>query len=63
MRIGELAERAGTSARIRRNYEQHGLLRTRRRANGYRDYDEADVRLVHEIRSAVRRREGEEGRP
>jgi DNA-binding transcriptional MerR regulator len=53
MRIGELAERAGTSARTLRYYEQHGLLRARRRANGYRDYDEADVRLVHEIRSLL----------
>jgi DNA-binding transcriptional MerR regulator len=44
MRIGELAERAGTSARTPWYYERHGLLRARRRANGYRDDDEADVR-------------------
>jgi len=53
MRIGELAERAGTSTRTLRYYEQHGLLRSRRTANGYRDYDEADLRLVREIRSLL----------
>jgi DNA-binding transcriptional MerR regulator len=53
MRIGELAERAGTSARTLRYYEQHGLLSARRCANGYRDYDEVDLRLVREIRSLL----------
>lgn len=53
MRIGELAEQAGTSARTLRYYEQHGLLRARRTANGYRDYDEVDLRLVREIRSLL----------
>ena len=53
MRIGELAERAGTSARTLRYYEQHGLLRARRTANGYRDYDDVDLRLVREIRSLL----------
>ncbi|MEV4759822.1 MerR family transcriptional regulator [Micromonospora sp. NPDC049559] len=53
MRIGELAERAGTSPRTLRYYEQHGLLSARRTANGYRDYDEVDLRLVREIRSLL----------
>src|SRR3954471_10206549 len=65
MRIGELAERAGTSARALRYYEQHGLLAARpttgppgpppprRTSNGYRDYDESDLRLVREIRSLL----------
>ena len=53
MRIGELAERAGTSARTLRYYEQHGLLSARRRSNGYREYDEVDLRLVREIRSLL----------
>lgn len=53
MRIGDLAQRAGTSARTLRYYEQQGLLRARRTANGYRDYDEADLRLVREIRSLL----------
>jgi DNA-binding transcriptional MerR regulator len=53
VRIGELAQRAGTSARTLRYYEQQGLLPARRAANGYRDYDEADLRLVREIRSLL----------
>ena len=53
MRIGELAEQAGTSTRTLRYYEQHGLLAARRTANGYRDYDDVDLRLVREIRSLL----------
>jgi DNA-binding transcriptional MerR regulator len=53
MRIGELAERAGTSTRSLRYYEQQGLLSARRATNGYRDYDEVDLRLVMEIRSLL----------
>jgi DNA-binding transcriptional MerR regulator len=53
MRIGELAEQAGTSTRTLRYYEQHGLLSARRTTNGYRDYDEGDLRLVREIRSLL----------
>ncbi len=53
MRIGELAERAGTSTRTLRYYEQHGLLCARRTSNGYREYDEVDLRLVREIRSLL----------
>lgn len=53
MRIGELAEQAGTSTRTLRYYEQHGLLSARRTTNGYRDYDQGDLRLVREIRSLL----------
>jgi DNA-binding transcriptional MerR regulator len=53
MRIGELARRAGTSARTLRYYEQHGLLRARRQPNGYREYDETEVRLAREIRALL----------
>lgn len=53
MRIGELARRTGTSARTLRYYEQHGLLAARRSANGYREYDEIDLRLVREIRALL----------
>ena len=53
MRIGEMAERAGTSTRTLRFYEQQGLLGARRTANGYREYDEVDLRMVREIRSLV----------
>ncbi|WP_141759532.1 MerR family transcriptional regulator, partial [Brevibacterium sp. HMSC07C04] len=39
MRIGELAERAGTTAKTLRFYEEQGLLPpTERTPSGYRDY-------------------------
>ncbi|MEU9304268.1 MerR family transcriptional regulator [Streptomyces sp. NPDC048269] len=50
MRIGELAERAGTSTRTLRYYESRGLLPARRSDNGYRTYDEDDLRLLRQIR-------------
>jgi DNA-binding transcriptional MerR regulator len=53
MRIGELAKLAGTSTRSLRYYEAQGLLETRRAANGHREYDESDLRLVQEIRSLL----------
>ncbi|MFE5329501.1 MerR family transcriptional regulator [Embleya sp. NPDC056575] len=53
MRIGELAERAGTSTRALRYYEQRGLLSARRTSSGYRDYDEDDARQVREIRALL----------
>ncbi|MFC9603155.1 MerR family transcriptional regulator [Streptomyces niveus] len=51
MRIGELAERAGTSTRTLRYYESRGLLPARRAGNGYRAYDEDDLRLIQQIRT------------
>ncbi|RPK77277.1 MerR family transcriptional regulator [Streptomyces sp. ADI95-17] len=51
MRIGELAERAGTTTRTLRYYESRGLLPARRADNGYRAYDEDDLRLVQQIRT------------
>ena len=53
MKIGELAERAGTSTRTLRYYEAHGLLHAGRSSNGYRVYDEAELRVVTEIRSLL----------
>lgn len=53
MRIGELAERAGTSTRTLRYYEAHGLVRSQRSANGYRMFDEAELRVVNEIRTLL----------
>jgi DNA-binding transcriptional MerR regulator len=53
MRIGELAERTGVSTRALRYYEQQGLITARREENGYRRYDESDLRLVAEIRSLL----------
>ncbi|MFJ3338811.1 MerR family transcriptional regulator [Streptomyces sp. NPDC086766] len=51
MRIGELAERAGTTTRTLRYYESRGLLRARRDPNGHRTYDEADLKLLRQIRT------------
>ncbi|MFF6997401.1 MerR family transcriptional regulator [Streptomyces sp. NPDC008313] len=49
MRIGELAARAGTTTRTLRYYESRGLLPARRGGNGYRTYDEGDLRLLRQI--------------
>ncbi len=44
MKVSELAEKAGTSAKTIRFYEAEGVLPPPPRApNGYRDYDETDV--------------------
>jgi DNA-binding transcriptional MerR regulator len=51
MRIGELAARAGTTTRTLRYYEARGLLPARRTGNGYRTYDEDDLRLLTQIRT------------
>ncbi|GGV24435.1 MerR family transcriptional regulator [Streptomyces filipinensis] len=51
MRIGELAARAGTTTRALRYYEARGLLPARRDGNGHRTYDEADLRLLDQIRT------------
>ena len=51
MRIGELAARAGTTTRTLRYYESRGLLSARRSGNGYRTYDESDLKLLRQIRT------------
>jgi DNA-binding transcriptional MerR regulator len=53
MRIGELAERTGTSRRLLRYYEEQGLIVARRCANGYRAYDEYNVDRVMQIRGLL----------
>ena len=50
MRIGELASRTGVDPRLLRYYERQGLLHPAWEANGYRDFDEADVAAVFWIR-------------
>ncbi|WP_019632897.1 MerR family transcriptional regulator [Actinomadura atramentaria] len=50
MRIGELAEATGTTARALRHYEEAGLISSERAANGYRVYDEAAATRVRNIR-------------
>ncbi len=51
MRIGELAERAGTTTRALRYYESRGLLDARRDPRGYRTYGEDDLRQLEQIRA------------
>lgn len=53
MRISEVADRAGVTVKAVRYYESLDLVTAGRRANGYREYDEHDVRLIREI-SALR---------
>jgi len=50
VRIGELAEAAGTTPRALRHYEQAGLISSERASNGYRVYDERAVVRVRNIR-------------
>ncbi|HEY3504965.1 MAG TPA: MerR family transcriptional regulator [Actinocatenispora sp.] len=53
MRIGALAVRTGVSPRLLRYYEEQGLLRPSRSANGYREYAEPDVAAVRHIRALL----------
>ena len=53
MLIGELAGRAGTSTRSLRYYEAQGLVRSQRSANGYRRYDDGELRVVQQIRKLL----------
>ncbi|MFI5908592.1 MerR family transcriptional regulator [Dactylosporangium sp. NPDC051541] len=53
MRIGELAERAGTTVRALRHYEAEGLLTSARAANGYRRYPDSAVLRVRNIRELL----------
>lgn len=53
MRIGELAARAGASPRQVRFYEAKGLITSTRSANNYRDYSEATLGRVQQIRELL----------
>ncbi|GAA2034162.1 MerR family transcriptional regulator [Catenulispora yoronensis] len=53
MRIGQLAELTDTTPRRLRFYEEQGLIRVDRAANGYRDYDERLVEQVSHIRGLL----------
>ncbi|MFI7243176.1 MerR family transcriptional regulator [Streptomyces qinglanensis] len=46
MRIGELADASGVSARSLRYYEEHGLIRSQRTPGGWRDFDASMVERV-----------------
>jgi DNA-binding transcriptional MerR regulator len=53
MKIGELSERTGASARSIRYYEQLGLLTAVRLGNGYREFDDAAVQTVDTIKTLL----------
>ncbi|BDD77163.1 MerR family transcriptional regulator [Streptomyces violaceoruber] len=53
MRIGELSERTGTPRRLLRYYEEQGLIAVERSSNGYREYDDALVDRVLQIRGLL----------
>ncbi|MFE9393474.1 MerR family transcriptional regulator [Streptomyces sp. NPDC006784] len=46
MRIGELADASGVSARSLRYYEEQGLIRSRRTPGGWRDFEASMVERV-----------------
>ncbi|MER5539019.1 MerR family transcriptional regulator [Streptomyces mirabilis] len=53
MRIGELSRRTGVPTRMLRYYEEQGLLRPERAANGYRSYGDGAVPCVRQIRGLL----------
>lgn len=53
MRIGAVAQATGVSQRLLRYYEEKGLLRPMRLPSGYRDYGEADVAAVRNVRALL----------
>ncbi|WP_219465984.1 MerR family transcriptional regulator [Nonomuraea rhizosphaerae] len=53
MRIGELSARTDTPRRLLRYYEEQGLITPARCANGYRDYSEAFVDRIAQIRGLL----------
>jgi MerR family transcriptional regulator, copper efflux regulator len=51
MLIGELAGELGVDTHVLRHWEDAGLLRPDRTANGYRTYDQEQVTRAHVIRN------------
>ncbi|WP_313800277.1 MerR family transcriptional regulator [Cytobacillus sp.] len=49
MKISELSEYTGVSTRSIRYYEKKNLIKPSRTKNGYRVYDEQDIRRVKAI--------------
>ena len=49
MKIGEFSQQSGISVRMLRFYESAGLLVPRRTAQGWRDYDAADVAFIRKV--------------
>jgi DNA-binding transcriptional MerR regulator len=53
VRIGELSRTTGVSVRALRHYEEEGLIRPGRGANGYRDFGDGAVDAVLQIRGMI----------
>ncbi|GHH55961.1 MerR family transcriptional regulator [Streptomyces candidus] len=53
MRISELAELTGVTARALRHYEDCMLLVPARDRNGYRAYTDSDIALVAQIKTMI----------
>lgn len=53
MKIGELADRTGVSARALRYYEEKGVLRPDRTPSGYRIFATSDIRKVAHIQTLL----------
>ncbi|GAA1105791.1 MerR family transcriptional regulator [Tsukamurella strandjordii] len=52
MRIGEVSQRSGVSARMLRHYDALGLVRpSGRSVSGYREYADADLRRIFHVES------------
>ncbi len=51
--IGQLARRTGASIRSLRHYDEHGLLASRRAANGYRVFPPVAVTQVRQIQRLI----------
>lgn len=54
MTIGKLAAATGVSTDTLRLYEARGLIRSERRANGYRAFDPSTAGLIRTVRLAQR---------
>ncbi|GAB2881903.1 MerR family transcriptional regulator [Microbulbifer echini] len=52
MNISQAAQQSGLSSKALRHYESTGLLVPARRANGYRDYSEANLEALRFIQRA-----------
>lgn len=54
MRVREVSQRAGVAPQVVRYYVRIGLLRPRRSANNYADFDESDLQRLRFVRKAQR---------
>ncbi len=53
MNIGEAARRSGLPAKTIRHYEDLGLVKPARAANGYRDYAEGDLHILRFLQRSL----------